>query len=277
MRLLLAVLLIIPVSGCGSRSFPSPDEMGAAREKEAIKVEGEWGAFFGDKRAKGCFVIRDLETKKTRAFNLKRAQTPLLPASTFKIPNTLIALDLEVVADRSHVFKWDGKKRNLESWERDHTLDSAFQHSVVPVYQEIARSIGHESMAAYVKNFGYGNEDISGGIDRFWLDGSLRISAVEQVDFLEKLYFETLPARVWSQRNVKEIMLHEKTERYVIRAKTGWALRDVDPVGWWVGWVEVDGRAHAFALNIELKQMNHAGRRLEIAKSILKSEGLLPD
>jgi beta-lactamase class D len=34
----------------------------------------------------------------------------------------------------------------------------------------------------------YGNQDISGGIDQFWLSSSLKISPKEQADFMEALY-----------------------------------------------------------------------------------------
>jgi beta-lactamase class D len=84
------------------------------------------------------------------------------------------------------------------------------QYSVVPVNQGIARQIGARRMQEYVTKLQYGNANTSEGIDRFWLDGGLRISPMEQVQFLVKLYHNALPVQKRSQRIIKELMLNEK-------------------------------------------------------------------
>src|SRR5207302_1318723 len=118
----------------------------------------------------------------------------MLPASTFKIPNSVIALETGVVGDPDKdVFKWDGVVRSIEGWNRDHTLRSAIAASAVPVYQEIARRIGAERMQKYVDLFEYGNRDIGGGVDQFWLTGNLRIDPIQQIDFVDRLRREAQP------------------------------------------------------------------------------------
>jgi beta-lactamase class D len=126
----------------------------------------------------------------------KRAATRYVPASTFKIPHTLFALDTGVMRDEFQVFKWDSEVRGMESWNRDQDLRSSMRNSVVWVYQQIARSIGEEAERRYLEKIGYGNADPSGGVDGFWLEGPLRISAFEQVDFLQRLYRNALPFRL---------------------------------------------------------------------------------
>ena len=117
-----------------------------------------------------------------------RARTGYLPGSTFKIPHALIALETGVVADvDKEVIRWDGVVREIEEWNRDHTLRTAMRYSVVPVFQQIANRIGAERMKQFVDAFDYGNRDIGGALDRFWLDGALRISALEQIEFLQAL------------------------------------------------------------------------------------------
>ncbi len=144
-----------------------------------------------------------------------------MPASTFKIANSLIALETSVATDADHpTFKWDGVVRDIEEWNHDHTLRTAIKASVVPVYQEIARQIGPERMQRYVEAFDYGNHDIGGAtIDAFWLEGDLRITALQQIEFLEKLYKEELPVSKRSMEIVKDIMLLEQNELGVIRAR----------------------------------------------------------
>src|SRR3977135_4644506 len=118
----------------------------------------------------------------------------MLPASTFKIPNSLIALETGVVVDPDKdVFKGDGVTRPIEAGNKDHTMRSAIAASAVPVYQEIARRIGEERMQKYVDLLDYGNRDIGGGLHQFWLTGNMRIDPIQQVDFVDRLRRGGLP------------------------------------------------------------------------------------
>src|SRR5919108_3773525 len=146
-----------------------------------LRDRPEWTRYFTDAGTQGTFVLYDLQHDTYQVSDRQRAETRFIPASTFKIPNSLIALDTGVVTDEDHVFPWDKTKREDVSWNRDHTLRTALKYSVVPVYQGIARQVGTQRMQEYVTKLQYGNADISGGIDQFWLDGGLRISPVEQV------------------------------------------------------------------------------------------------
>ena len=131
-------------------------------------------------------------------------------------------------------------------------------------------------MQYYITLNHYGNENISGGIDRFWLDGELRISADEQIEFLKKIFRNEVK---FSQRSIdilKKIMIYEKTDQYIIRAKTGWALRVKDQVGWFVGYVEKEDNVYFFALNIQTEKPEEGFvSRKEISFKILKELGVL--
>ena len=123
------------------------------------------------------------------------------------------------------MIRWDGVKRDFDGWNQDQTLRSSMRHSTVWVYQQFAREIGEVREKEYLTRIQYGNADPSGGVDRFWLDGALRISAMEQVDFLRKLYRNELPFKVEHQRLVKDIMIVEAGRDWILRAKTGWQAR----------------------------------------------------
>src|SRR5712672_3440055 len=146
---LLAAASILP-----SRSFANvAPQRSEIREDLAKRFtdEGTAGTFVGYKTDDYLLIASDKE----------RSGQAMLPASTFKIPNSLIALETNVVVDPDKdVFKWDGVVRSIEGWNRDHTLRSAIAASVVPVYQEIARRIGAERMQKYLDLFEYGNRDI---------------------------------------------------------------------------------------------------------------------
>ncbi|MFZ1729066.1 MAG: class D beta-lactamase [Bacteroidota bacterium] len=227
----------------------------------------------------GSFLLCELEGDSCLRVNPDRCAKRFIPASTFKILNSLIALQEGAVKGLDDTIRWDGKKRSVESWNQDQCMRDAFQRSCVWYYQELARRIGEKKMKAAVNAVGYGNADISGGIDRFWLDGALRISSEEQAAFLRKLWKETLPFSPEVQRTVKDLMLLEKTDDYTIRGKTGTAIRSEIMIGWLVGFLERGDKVYIYALNVEAPDNGDMSGfwslRLPLVKAMLRDEGLI--
>src|SRR4051794_454643 len=194
---------------------------------------------FFDLGTTGTFVAYKVDDYLIIASDKVRSGEGKLPASTFKIPNSIIALETGVVGDPDKdVFKWDGVTRSIEAWNKDHTLRSAIAVSAVPVYQEIARRIGAERMQKYLAELDYGNHDIGGGIDQFWLTGALRIDPVQQVDFIDRLRRGALPVSKRSQDLTRDIIPITKVGNAVIHAKSGLLGKEQGALGWMVGWAE---------------------------------------
>ena len=210
----------------------------------------------------------------TLVFNEERTKKGFLPASTFKIINSLIALETGVIKDEHEIIKWDGKKRFVQDWNRDHNLRSAIKYSVVWFYQELARRIGEERMKRNINAVGYGNQDIGGGIDLFWLNGNIRITMEEQVEFLKRLHQNDLPFSTRTMDIVKDIMIQEQTKDYTLRAKTGWAARVEPNIGWFVGYLERKDNVYFFANNIDIKNDEDAKFRKKITLQILENLNL---
>ena len=166
-------------------------------------------------------MLYDLNRNRYIHYDPERCAERFIPASTFKIMNSLIGLETGVIPDEDYVIQWDGTQYAIPSWNQDHTLKTAILNSVVWYYQELARRVGRERMQSYVDAANYGNEDISGQIDTFWLEGGLRISANEQVEFLKRLYQDELPFSTRSVNIVKEILVLEKVGSYQLSGKTG--------------------------------------------------------
>ncbi|MCA9643195.1 MAG: class D beta-lactamase [Polyangiaceae bacterium] len=209
----------------------------------------------------------------------ERCRTGYLPASTFKIPNSLIALETGVVSGPDHLFKWDGVKRPIAAWNQDHTLRSAFQVSAVWYYQRVAREVGQERMQSWVDKLAYGNRDISPAVDRFWLDGGLRISPIEEVDFVQRLYEEKLPVSVKSQRSVKEIMRSVDDPSLQLFAKTGrTGLVEGRDYGWYVGYLVTDAGPYFFAtlLTSSAPGKDFSEERKRITLRLLGQVGAIP-
>ena len=171
------------------------------------EIRSQLAKLFTDAGTEGTFVGYKVDDYLVISSDSGRSGEAKLPASTFKIPNSLIALETGVVGDPDKdVFKWDGVTRSIEAWNKDHTLRSAIAASAVPVYQEIARRIGPERMQKYVDLLDYGNRNIGGGIDQFWLTGDLRIDPVQQVDFVDRLRRGVLPVSKRAQDLVRDIL-----------------------------------------------------------------------
>jgi beta-lactamase class D len=233
---------------------------------------------FADEGTVGTFVGYKTDDYLIIASDKDRSAQAFLPASTFKIPNSVIALETGVVEDPDKdVFKWDGVKRDIEAWNRDHTLRSAIAASAVPVYQEIARRIGAERMQKYVDLLDYGNHNIGGGIDHFWLTGDLRIDPIRQIDFVDRLRRGVLPVSKRSQDLVRDILPVTKAGDAIIRAKTGvvGAQNGSPPLGWLVGWTEKGSTQTVFALNIDVREPRHVDARMTLAQACLTDIGAI--
>lgn len=249
-----AFLLALLASGCvPSPSAPPPRP--AIRAAAADTVRDDLQRHFAAFDAIGTFVVYDAARGTTLRVGAERAARRYTPASTFKVYNALVALDAGTVPDVDSVFAWDGVDRERPEWNRDHSLRTGMRVSAVWLYQEVARRNGEARFAEAMRRVPYGNSDRSCGLDRFWLDGCLRISADEQVRWLDRLRQGALPFRAEAQAAVREIVLLEESDGVSLYGKTGWGgyddLSGRTPVGWLVGWVERPEGAYVYALNLE--------------------------
>jgi beta-lactamase class D len=235
----------------------------------------EWGSIFENAGIAGGIIVFDYQANTYHVNNPDRLDTPYLPASTFKILNSLIALESGVVT-RDEVIPWDGRNWEVTAWNQDHTIDTAIANSAVWFYQELARRAGHATIQDFVNRAEYGNQNINGQLDSFWLDGELRITARQQIDFLVNFYEGNLPFSEDTLNIVKEITIVEETDDYVIHAKTGWAQRTEPNIGWWVGWVEKGDNVYFFAINIYIvNPETDPDMRFTITKEALRNLQIL--
>jgi beta-lactamase class D OXA-50 len=230
---------------------------------------------FKEAGVSGTFVLYDVAADRYTGHDRARAETRYIPASTFKIPNTLIGLTVGSVADVDQVLPYGGKPQRLKVWEQDMNLRDAIKVSNVPVYQELARRTGLTRMREHVARLDYGNRDIGTVVDNFWLVGPLKISAVEQTRFLARLAQDTLPFPKPAMALTRDIALTEKTDAYSLYAKTGWSDSTTPDIGWWTGWVQKGGRTYAFAMNIDIMDDADAQKRVPLGKASLAALGVI--
>lgn len=238
------------------------------------------GRHFQDLGVEGSIMIYDSNNDRTFQHNPERNTTAFLPGSTYKILNSLIALETGVISDEIAVLTWDGIQRTVPQWNRDLNMKEAIRLSAVWFYQVLARRIGHERMQQWVTQVGYGNQQIgsSEDIDQFWLQGELQITPQEQIQFLRRFYNDDLPFSERSISIVKDIMTLEQTPDYTLRGKTGWVGFDDDvspQIGWLVGYLEQEDNVYFFATNIEIRSGEDAAARMEVTRRCFSDLALL--
>jgi beta-lactamase class D len=259
--------------------------------------EEEWGSIFKKYGINdGCFMMRDHSHEEIYYYSKERCIRRFMPASTFKIFNSLVALETAIAPDDQFVIKWDSVVRPNTAWNHDMNMREAFKVSNVPYYQELARRIGKDYMQHYIDTAQYGNRRIGSKIDEFWLNDSLQISADEQVGLIKKLYFDELPFSDRSQRIVRSMMLQEDKPEYRLYYKTGTGDYKDSTIYWVVGYAEkiehvkehkesmnksdVRNYPFFFAENFSVKttdsSQDWAAVRIHILKEILNKMEVLP-
>jgi beta-lactamase class D len=232
----------------------------------------------------GAFVLYDVKNGRYYTYNDSLAKVRFNPYSTFKVFSTLVALGSGTARDKNFTIKYDSIKFPSKPWMRDavpqkfwfqdHNLQSALQYSVNWFYLELHQKIGEPEMDDYIHRCNYGNRDISSGLNNFWLGGSLGISAFEQVEFLNKMYFEKLKGFTTdAQELTKQIMLNESSNQYRLYGKTGTGEVENDKlIGWYIGFLETENNAFIFALNMLVDDYPEisSNKRQSIIKQIFR-------
>lgn len=224
----------------------------------------------------GTIVIESVSTGQRFVHNDPRSKQPYAAASTFKILNTLIALEEGAISGADPIFHWVGTRYEIADWNQDQTLASAFKVSCVWCYQQLARRVGALKYPTYIQQSKYGQLRQPFNETEFWLDGSLTISAEQQVAFLRQIVKRKLQFKVSSYDTLRKIMLADETAQYRLYAKTGWATRNAPSVGWYVGFVETPDDTWLFALNLATRDAKDLPLRIQITKDALKIKGVLP-
>lgn len=248
-----------------------------------IEEDSSLKKFFDENKVEGSFGLFDNGRGNFTVYNVRRfTDSAYLPASTFKIVNSLIGVEIGRVKDDSTVIPWNGETRGRPECDKDLTMFDAFRISCPPWYQELARRIGRDTMQRFLDTLGYARRyekfAIQNNLDTFWLDNSVKITGDEQLGLVKKLYFDQLPFQKRTQGIVRKMMLMEDNANYSLSYKTG---RGTSPkgtaIGWIIGWIEENRHPYFFALQIESPDRNFdiAAARMRILKDILKHYGFM--
>lgn len=256
----------------------------------SFKKVPELERIFKDRGVSGTFVMFDAKADTMFVWNEERAKQRFAPAATFRIANALVGLDVGAVKSIDEVVPYQAKQyttyenvrpyiyggglERANEWNRQMELRKAMRIPNTPIFRELARRIGIERMRDGMAKLAYGNMEVGNEVDRFWRDGTLQISAIEQAEFLARLAQGKLPVAREVLKGVRELTLKEKTAIYRLHSKTGSLITTNPEVGWWVGWIERENEVFSFALNIEINS-RHAEESVLIGRECLKALGKL--
>ena len=238
----------------------------------------------GTSPAQAALLIVRLEDGQRWSSGGKRLKTRFTPASTAKIPHTLIALETSAVSGPDDVFEWDGKLRRFTAWNETQDLQTAFKRSTVWIYQILTQRIGRAALSDWLSRFDYGNADIGppDNITQYWLSGPLAISAEEQVAFLSRLARQDLPLSAETYAAAFPILIETSGAGSTLYAKTGRkSVPGETDIGWYVGWLEqAEGEApgtYVFAYNMDMSDpVRDRARRRTVVYHALEAIGAWP-
>lgn len=279
---LLFIFILMSITGCSNTSIKSSVdnlsnssvEMENGKEVSEKVINEQLDKYFTG--FNGCFVLFDQSKGEYTIYNEEKSIKEISPCSTFKIINSLIGLETDVLQDENTTFKWDGTKYPINEWNKDQTLSTAVSNSVVWYFQKVASNVGEERMQDYLNKIDYGNKDISGGITQFWLQSSLKISPRQQVEMLRNFYNSKLPFSARNVDIVKKVLKLSDQNDIVLSGKTGSGTIDNKGVnGWFVGYAERNNNVFFFATNIEAKNNASGVKAKEITLQILKDKNIL--
>lgn len=276
-------LLVVVLTACVADPATAPEASGESVAPVAVPdtVRADWGTTFDAFGARGTFVVLEDATGRASRFDPERAATRFTPASTSKVFNALVFFDQGVVTDPNAMLPWDGQPRRLPVWNQDQSLRSALEVSAIWYFQHFAHEVGEAGYAEAFTQQPYGNSTMGEPLEMSWLDGTWRISADEQLAFMDGLRRGTLGFSPEAQATVRTILPELASgDGWRLLAKTGWGIHDGQPgIGWLVGWVERASGDVVFALNAEAagddSEWEMGPDRLRLARALLEQEGWL--
>ena len=224
--------------------------------------------YFG--KYEGSFVLYDLKKDTWKIHDMERATLRIAPNSTYKIYNALFGLEKDIITPENSFIKWNGITYPFEAWNKDQILSSAMSASVNWYFGYIDEQLGETSVQEYLHKIGYGNEDLSGNFSSYWMESSLKISPIEQVELLTRLQTQNLGFTPENVNAVKDAIHISSSSFGDFYGKTGTGrVNGQDINGWFIGFVENRDNTYFFATNIQSEQHATGSVAADITLSIL--------
>jgi bla regulator protein BlaR1 len=223
----------------------------------------------------GSFVLYNLQADQYRIYNENNSTVRVSPNSTYKIYSALFALESNVITRENSTMKWNGEHYPYASWNKNQSLSTAMKSSVNWYFQNLDKKVHLNNIQHYLEQINYGNNDLSGGVSQYWIESSLKISPIEQVQLLKAFYNNEFGFNPKNVQTVKEVIQLEEKNGAKLSGKTGTgSVNEKNINGWFIGYVETKENTYFFATNIQNENNSYGSKAVEITKSILKDKGI---
>lgn len=262
--MLLAFIPVISVHASDGSSYPFyPDHI------RQLDLDS---CFYG---YEGSFVLYGVNSHQYYIYNQKAGTTRISPDSTYKIYSALCALEQGVITPDSSYMKWDGSAFPFEAWNQDQNLNTAMNRSVNWYFKALDEKSGISALKNCIGQLKYGNQDLSGGIGCYWLESSLKISPVEQVELLTRLCQGTLPFQPDHIKAVKDSLFLTSSHGTALYGKTGTGnISGKDVNGWFIGFTQSQDETYVFTTNIRSDQSANGRTAAAITLDILEKQNI---
>ena len=239
------------------------------------KIDNNLKKYFDLHKVEGCFTMLKNTDGEITVYNMALDTQRFAPAGTFTLVNALVGLHTGKITTENMVLNWDGVRRPVKEWNRNMSMMEALKINNVSYFQQISRRIGMDTMKAWVDSIAYGNKNMSGNLDSFWQDNTLKISPDEQLGLLKKIYFDQLPFRKSVMQIVREAIVKEDNTAYKLSFITGTVNEDQHQVGWVAGWIEENRHVYFFVTLVRNPDISAdmKGLIVDITRDILKEYG----
>lgn len=239
-------------------------------------VQQNYNDIFGDND--GCAVIFDMKSNTYQVYNREAITTRIAPCSTYKIYSAINALEQGIITPESNTIEWDYLHRQIPSWDGNQNLNSALRYSVNWYFQFLDKTVGAEELEKFYTRIEYGNCCIGNDTAYYWNGSSLKISPLEQVELLKKLYTNEFGFKEANVNAVKNAIMLSDNNSVKVYGKTGTGkIGNADVNGWFIGYIETVDNTYVFAINIKNEKNANGQKAIEITTSIFERMGIKID
>ena len=262
-----AAIWQIPILACcaeNNEGYYKPSDMLAM-------VEADWGEIFA--YLDGCAVVYDLNADCYTVYNEAEVTRRVPPCSTYKIYSALHALEQGIITPEANRAAWDGTQYSFELWNQDQTLRSAMRESVNWYFQTLDQAAGTARTEEFFTEIGYGDCNFGDDPDSYWNGSGVKISALEQVELLVKLYRNDFG---FDEKNIAAVIDAISLNDAGLYGKTGTGrLDDTNIAGWFVGFVEAPDNTYFIAVYLNNQDGADGALAYETAWNVIESMNII--
>ena len=223
----------------------------------------------------GCFILYDSKNDYWKIYNMDKASLRISPDSTYKIYDALLALEKGIITPTNSSIQWNGSVYPFESWNKNQNLSSAMENSVNWYFQTLDKKIGKNTISNYLRQIQYGNQELSNSLTSYWLESSLKISPIEQVELLTRLQSNQFHFSSENIKTIKSSIHLFSSSKGNFYGKTGTGrINEQNINGWFIGIIECSNTNYVFATNIQAKSNATGSLASQITLSILSDLGI---